>query len=83
MLLEDLALGVVADVHDVDETAQISFLGLNWAMAAVYWVFDGWRRRPAVQKLLRRIACQEVWYGGSETRFMRRAAKRRRRRRGK
>ena len=50
-----------------------SFLGLNWAMAAVNWVFDGWRRRPAVQKLLRRMACQEVWYGGSRRQgFMRR-----------
>jgi hypothetical protein len=27
VLLEDLALGVVADVHDVDETAQIELLG--------------------------------------------------------
>jgi len=27
VLLEDLALGVVADVHDVDETAQIEPLG--------------------------------------------------------
>jgi hypothetical protein len=44
-----------------------SFLGLNWAMAAVYLVFDGWRRRPAVQKLLRRMICQEVWYGGSQS----------------
>jgi hypothetical protein len=27
VLLEDLALGVVANVHDVDETAQIELLG--------------------------------------------------------
>jgi hypothetical protein len=78
VLLEDLALGVVANVHDVDEATQIELLGSELGHGCGVLGILVLATRTCGSKLPESIVRQDMELVWRQTGFMRRAAKRRR-----